>query len=61
MTTTSIGSNEASTPAAGVGSGLRLGHLSRQFHAGKQAVAAIDGVNLSVKRGGFVARSRGSG
>lgn len=55
MTTTSVVSKEAATPAAGIGDGLRLENLSKQFHAGKQVINAIDGVNLSVKRGGFVA------
>jgi len=52
--TTTVRSEYAPIPAA-TGDGLVLENLCKEFHTGAELVTAIDGVNLNVRRGGFVA------
>jgi len=47
--------NTATATGAAPGDGLLLDHLSKEFRAGNELVTAIDGVDLNVSRGGFVA------
>jgi NitT/TauT family transport system ATP-binding protein len=49
-----VASAATAVGVAGAGSGLEITDLSKRFGRGSKQVSALEGVNLSVPRGGFV-------